>query len=310
MSLTLSIMAFSLLPRVFHSFVVTAVLSAVFFGCRSSAKPLITVAKATNPERPMEASRHVTRYQSAPLPSIAFGASAWKKYFGVNVDEEPALPNNINQILNSKAPFLLHEEQTHPCVVENHLLTLIPGTVNGEAFTLDKLGALVLNNHNGHFSAFQKNKNENMGEQSHGYRYYDNFIEEKFRQTPLAGAPYWVLLPKRVLRLEDDKYRCSFNGEGRLIVAFYNGDYELHSDYKLPHVLEVAASLLAHYAQSHGRRWYSSSFFQKGLQTSINCSDLNESGDLLSIDFEESGLSLFKTYSNANTFGISCSRKL
>src|SRR3569832_44418 len=42
--------------------------------------------------------------QAARLPAIAFGASAWKKYYG-EVDEEPRLPDNIEDILNRPCPF-------------------------------------------------------------------------------------------------------------------------------------------------------------------------------------------------------------
>ena len=46
-------------------------------------------------------------HRQVPMPPEAFGAQDWKHYFGVEVDAEPPLPANIEEILDSEAPFLL-----------------------------------------------------------------------------------------------------------------------------------------------------------------------------------------------------------
>ena len=93
----------------------------------------------------------------------AFGRAAWKEYFGVDVGKEPKLPADIEAILDKQAPFKLEDESTPQRVRDNHLLTLIPGTVDGEAFTLDKLGALLLRNSSNHFAAFAGNTQKELG---------------------------------------------------------------------------------------------------------------------------------------------------
>ena len=111
------------------------------------------------------------------------------------------MPANIEEILNSKAPFKLEGERRRRRVRDNHLLTLIPGQVHGAAFTLDKLGALVLKNHGGHFAAFANNNNEELGDNSHGYGFYTPFLTQENRDQALPDAPYWLLHPQ-VRKLE------------------------------------------------------------------------------------------------------------
>ena len=181
------------------------------------------------------------------LPSEAVGAKAWKEYFGVTEDAEPKLPDNIEEILNAKAPFLLEDETSHRPVRENHLLTLIPGSVDGVPFTLDKLGAMLLENRRGHFGAFSGNTKKEFGINSHGYKYYTQYLKDADRTRVLAGAPYWVLLSKTILagsRSKDKSGHASLVNKHRSI------------GYRMPHALEVATSLLSHYARSGGARLY------------------------------------------------------
>lgn len=237
------------------------------------------------------------------LPNIAFGASAWREYFGVDVGKEPLLPSNMEDILNSKAPFLLEDESAYQRVGDNHLLTLIPDRVDGEAFTLDKLGELVLRNHGDHFLAFKDNDAKKLGANSYGYSYYSECLTEAHRQTPLEDAPYWVLLPKTILRGSQDK--C-FSTQKNMLAA-YRG-----SDYGLPHALEVATSLLAHYARSGGERLYSSESHSKGsVAYTTRCSDLDKDGHPLVVGgFKSSGLSVDNYDDYFNFSGVACSRKL
>lgn len=75
--------------------------------------------------------------KSTALPQTAFGKADWEKYFG-DVGEEPPLPQNINEILQSSCKYWPDKK-----VEDTHLLVLIPKTVDGRALTLETLGELI-----------------------------------------------------------------------------------------------------------------------------------------------------------------------
>lgn len=179
------------------------------------------------------------------LPVEAFGVRAWRECFGVDVGQEPALPADIETILNAEAPFLLEDEQHRQRVRDNHVLTLIPGVVDGELFTLDRLGALLLYNRTKRFNAFQNNNSSDLGSKSHGYRYYSETLTSEIRQAPLSTAPYWLLLSKTILR---DSRNKSFAEQAEQLSRYHEAGY------RMPYALEVATSLLCHYAQSGTKR--------------------------------------------------------
>jgi hypothetical protein len=66
-------------------------------------------------------------------PSVVFGKIAWAKYFG-EVEEEPPLPKNIDEILNADCPFWIGKQ-----VKDTHNLVLVPRTLSGKLFTLKRL---------------------------------------------------------------------------------------------------------------------------------------------------------------------------
>ncbi|MHA7878065.1 MAG: hypothetical protein ACX93T_04085 [Bacteroidota bacterium] len=205
------------------------------------------------------------------IPVEAFGAAAWKQYFGVEVDSEPPLPQNINDILNRKAPFLLEGEGHARWVRDNHLLTLIPGKVDRQDFTLDKLGELVLR-------YFPDNDDEDFGCNSHGYGYYPDYLARYNREVPLSAQAYWLLLPKTILK--DSRSESFF--DQKVMLANY-----VDLGYRLPHVLEVAASVLSHYARSKERLYAD----HDDMDTYTRCADIDLDGDLLAVgDFSPTGL--------------------
>ncbi|MCP5508797.1 MAG: ankyrin repeat domain-containing protein [Chlamydiales bacterium] len=61
-----------------------------------------------------------------PVPDMAFGKAKWAQYFG-DIGQEPALPPNIEEILNRPCPI-----QPEKKVRDTHLLTLIPSHVSGK----------------------------------------------------------------------------------------------------------------------------------------------------------------------------------
>lgn len=236
------------------------------------------------------------------LPSIAFGTTAWREYFGVEVDEEPQLPDNIVDILNSESPFMLEDESSPQRVGDNHLLTLIPSTVDREGLTLDKLGELVLRNHDNRFAAFQGNSEKQLGYSSHGYHWYSTYLTDANRQTPIGSAPYWVLLPKTILQ---DSRKKSFSCQEAMVAQYSSRGYQL------PRALEVAVSLLAHYAWRDEERLYANEN-QKGWWTYTRCSDVDKDGDPLMVGgFEVSGLDIDRSRSfDRVDIGVACFRKL
>ena len=118
-------------------------------------------------------------------PTIAFGAEQWKKYFG-DVGQEPPLPANIHEILNSPCPFIQGKKKE-----ETHLLVLIPATLNGQPLTLKRLGALM------------KARDSKLKEG--GYRYFNdngNHIDTPFETS------HWVLMTKDVIEGSRSKELC------------------------------------------------------------------------------------------------------
>ena len=157
------------------------------------------------------------------LPRIAFGKEKWATYFG-DVGEEPSLPTNIYEILESRPPFLEGRS-----VEETHTLVLIPGTVNGKLLTLNSIGELVE-------SPLQGNKT--------GYRIILRDLIKEYGDIPVT-ASYWVLMTKDVLpeswdrgsyvRQEEFASRC-----GR----------EFHVDYKVPKMLEAAVCMFTQFVSA------------------------------------------------------------
>ena len=240
--------------------------------------------------------------ESLPLPKVyggygAFGAAEWMKCFGVEVVDfdKAKLPDNIETILDVTAPFTLEGESRPQRVCNNHLLTLIPGKVrlpDGRTvdFTLDLLGDLLLQNYGGnaHLEAFAGN--------THGYGYYGTYLTAANRKEPLPEAPYWLLLPKTILGGSRNK---TWSWQQERV-------NEIGSDYRVPRALEVATSLLGHYARS-GERLYANKNSQ-GLWTFTRCLDVDKHGDPLFVGgFEPSGLLVCSIGNDIS--GVSCCRK-
>jgi V8-like Glu-specific endopeptidase len=156
--------------------------------------------------------------QNTSNPKEAFGAEQWATYFG-DVGEVPALPSNIEDILNSYCPY------TGKKVRESHLLTLIPATVGGKALTLSKLGELIKSPIKGcsiKYSAFD------VGE-------HDKAV----------NSSYWALITKDVIPNSRNK-------------TYAEQKNLLKQNYKVPKAIEAAVSVLMHHAQG-GERLYSDS---------------------------------------------------
>jgi hypothetical protein len=149
-----------------------------------------------------------------------FGKTQWATYFG-DVGEEPALPENIDEILNSPCPFSGDESIK---VKDTHMLVLVPATVNGEALTLNKLRNLI-----------QKPENEGHATD---YDYYNSWVEDEHGGTQVEQS-HWVLMTRDVVPGSRNKtYQ-----EQKDLVNQYEG-------YGLPGSLEAAVCILMEHVSS------------------------------------------------------------
>jgi hypothetical protein len=148
-----------------------------------------------------------------------FGKAKWERYFG-DVGIEPALPDNIVQILKSPCPFWPGKK-----VEETHLLTLIPQTVNGKPLTLKSLGKLVEAPKQGHFSQYRA---FDLGE------YTD----------PSAPVAHWALLTRDVIPGSRNK---PYADQQALVASHAQ---KTRVPYQVPTILDAAVSIFMEYVHS------------------------------------------------------------
>jgi len=184
-------------------------------------------------------------YPIYPLKS--FGPNEWREYYG-EVGDAPALPADIEQILDAPCPYyqaakLMGVEEMEkigkdrdlfyykfwinkvrknkPLKVKNtHLLTLIPKSVNGLPFNLAMVGKLIEKPMKGCITK------------------YWSFDVYNHAEVPVDKS-YWVLMPKDIMPGTRNK-----NFEDQKKVALFNGNYVV------PKVIEVATSVLMHYVRT------------------------------------------------------------
>ena len=165
---------------------------------------------------------------AATVPSQAFGAKEWRQYLG-EVDTEPPLPSNIDQILNSRCPFW-----PEAVVKDTHLLVLIPSRVADKPLTLNLLEELI-------------RSPKGLGNPTE-YRYYHDGAQGVLGdQSPKTS--YWALMTRDVLEGSRDK---EYPGQKALVAARAR---ETGLPYELPGALEAATVILSHYVRS-GERLY------------------------------------------------------
>jgi hypothetical protein len=162
------------------------------------------------------------------IPSQAFGAKEWRRYLG-EVDAEPPLPSDIDQILNSRCPFW-----PEAMVKDTHLLVLIPSRVADRPFTLNLLEELI--------------KNPEGSGNSTEYRYYHDGVQRVLGDQSPKGS-YWALMTRDVLEGSRDK---EYLDQKALVAARAR---ETGLPYELPGALEAATVILSHYVRD-GERLY------------------------------------------------------
>lgn len=153
---------------------------------------------------------------------LVFGKQAWEYYFD-EIGIEPALPSNINTILEASCPFW-HGKK----IRDTHLLVLIPAKVNGKHFSLNLLEMLIQHPQNNGYKA--------------QYRHYDRHIRQKIGcYTPLQS--YWLLMTRDILPGSSDK--C-YQEQQQLVDDHANST---GLPYKLPNALEAATTILMHHVR-------------------------------------------------------------
>lgn len=161
-------------------------------------------------------------------PRDVFGAEEWLRYFGVEL-VEPPLPPNFNEVLLGPCPF-----RAGRTIRETHILVLIPATVNGEPYTLDRLHALIQHPREGFASQFE--------------HYHPDFEREWGARAMDIEHPYWVLMTREAV--DDSKdYEEAYLRASELanasaaLLALTDGQ-------GTPTALEVATGIMLDYVRS------------------------------------------------------------
>jgi NLR family CARD domain-containing protein 3 len=134
-------------------------------------------------------------------------------------------------------------------VRDTHLLVLIPATVDGVPFTLNRLEELI--------------KHPKNGGHSTKYRYYGEYTKA---QIGAASPPrsYWVLMTRDVL---PDSRSKTYEAQKEMVVA-HAGRVGL--PYELPHAIEAATAILMHHAREGKRLFGDDPFTYTRCQEVVN----------------------------------------
>lgn len=184
--------------------------------------------------------------QEVMARNFAFGASAWKTYFGI-VDEEPPLPWNLHELLAKPCPIFPGKK-----LREMFILTLIPTMVNDQPLTLMTFKALVEKSKQGAPINF------------HVFQYSDIF-------KTCATRAHWVLVSRRHIPNSLGK---AFKMQKKMIEKW---EETTKIPCRLPTILQASISLVSHCIRSQVRL-YQSNY--------MRCRELHEvTGSLMNVVF-------------------------
>lgn len=203
-----------------------------------------------------------------------FGKTQWETYFG-DVGEEPALPENIDEILNSPCPFSGDESIK---VKDTHMLVLVPATVNGEALTLNKLQNLI-------------QYPQNQGHAT-DYDYYSDATKGKHGDTSVERS-HWVLMTRDVV---PDSRNKTYQEQKDLVNHY--------KDYGLPGALEAAVCILMEHVSS------GSKLFGERPLTYTSCTEtVGDRYPVVVGGFVPDGLYVYDSHFGGDYFGVAALRK-
>jgi len=152
-----------------------------------------------------------------------FGKKEWETYLG-KIGEEPPLPENIEEILNSPCPFykpsgLSGWFNTPPKVKDTHVLVLIPETVNGKPLSLNHLNDCIPNRET-KFCALS----------------VDDWSDVQIALGEILNVnvtkSYWVLVSKETFTRSN-------------VPAQMDESIKNYKDYEIPRAIEVVTCILA-----------------------------------------------------------------
>ncbi|MBS0646237.1 MAG: hypothetical protein JSR97_06565 [Verrucomicrobia bacterium] len=167
---------------------------------------------------------------SLMLDKSRFGQEHWETYFG-KVEDEPPLPSNLEEILNSPCPFFGEKGKK---VRDTHILVLIPATVSGHPLTLNYLNDLLQHPRQGNAAQFHDS--------------YENSMIKEYHGNQAIKQSHWVLLTRDVLPRSK---HMSYKDQKKLL-----GTPSL-KEYSIPAAIEVAICSLMEFVSS-GRHLYGS----------------------------------------------------
>ena len=193
-----------------------------------------------SPNRNSTSSQNLGRPLGSKINSTAFDKEAWENHFG-EVDEEPALPDNINEILDSDCPFWPDRK-----IKETHLLVMIPTTVGGKLLTPRQMIQLAQNPQKGMNIAPKAKKNmktmrrgDRVGMANALRESEEDITTRCLRDLNKKGSshaqPYWILMTRNAVV-----------SSGKKITDIQN-DYP---GYDFPTVLEASTVILTHYVST------------------------------------------------------------
>ena len=158
-------------------------------------------------------------------------------------------------------------------------MVLIPSQIDGEPFTLTKLGELA---------------KRYFPNQESGYRHYASDVQSQFgNQAPVES--YWLLLTRNVLH---DSQGKNYHAQKNMVPENYN----------LPSALEAATGILTYYARHNKKR-----LFSDRPWTYTRCTEMQLVNDRLPIvvvGFVSEGPHINYEDSVCDDDGIACCRKL
>ena len=210
---------------------------------------------------------------------MPLGEAEWKQYFG-DVRSAPPLPSDIATILDGPCPFWPNKK-----VRDTHLLVLIPATVGGVPFTLNRLGELI--------------KHPNNGGHRTEYRCYNERVKAQIGEASPSRS-YWVLMTRDVL----PGSRNTGYAHQKALVAGYASRESV--PYTLPSVLEAATAILMHHAREGER------LFGDHPRTYTRCQEVVDGRDPAIVGgFESSVLHVDVIHFDFYVYlcGVSCCRK-
>jgi hypothetical protein len=199
-----------------------------------------------------------------------FGARAWAQYFG-DVGIEPPLPKNIREILEGACPLWPGRK-----VKDTHVLALIPSSVGGQPFTLERLRSLIGSPKEGHRAR---------------YRIFDGHGHEQTQ----APKSHWVLMTKKVL-------------EGTRCKAYAKQVGLIPKPYEVPTLIEAVTCILTHYVKTGER------IFADNPWTCTRCIEVDRSGtwQMATGSFSPDGIDISNVTRGLNdrTRGLAAVRRL